>query len=128
MDHYAVVNMSILATIVDAVGGVDIDVPYDVEKFSAGYQHMTGEQAVAFARIRSVDNDWFRGVRGYFCAIALYRGHGRRFFRCSGPPVVSDGNSISRSLQYCGYGGSGQRYHSWPAGGHADSFRDDRQL
>lgn len=71
VDHYAVVNMSVLATIVDAVDGIDINVPYDVENFSAGYQHMSGQQAVAFSRIRSTDNDWYRADRQNMVLLAL---------------------------------------------------------
>ncbi|HEU5377193.1 MAG TPA: LCP family protein, partial [Ktedonobacteraceae bacterium] len=60
--------------VVDALGGVDIDVPctftaLDTVHFSAGWQHMDGERALAYARERQVvdnpaeDSDFARSAR-----------------------------------------------------------------
>lgn len=63
VDHYIAVNMTVLAAAIDAVGGIDIVVPYSMGDFSSGQQHMTGEEALAYARIRELDNDWYRSSR-----------------------------------------------------------------
>ena len=59
-DHYVAVDMRVVKATVDAIGGVDIDVPYNVAEFSAGLQHMSGDQVLSFARTRESDNDWYR--------------------------------------------------------------------
>ncbi len=71
--------------IVDAMGGVTVDVPnplidyeyptYDygttVVSFEAGRQHMTGEQALAYARIRHGSSDFQRAERQQLVIAAL---------------------------------------------------------
>jgi LCP family protein required for cell wall assembly len=71
-DHYGAVNMQTFVKIVDAVGGIDIFLPNDVDGrpiddhtadmgyFRAGQQHFTGEEALRFARIRKKYNDFTR--------------------------------------------------------------------
>jgi LCP family protein required for cell wall assembly len=63
-DHYGAVNMQTFVKIVDAVGGVDVYLPTDVDGtpvdektedmgyFTAGNHHFTGDQALRFARVR----------------------------------------------------------------------------
>lgn len=60
VDHYAAGDMGGLAQAIDRVGGIDMDVPKAIPGFEAGPQHMSGEQAVRYARHRSTDSDWFR--------------------------------------------------------------------
>lgn len=64
VDHYGAVSMQTFVRIVDAVGGIDIYLPTDVDGtpvddktedmgyFYAGQQHFTGEKALRFSRIR----------------------------------------------------------------------------
>jgi LCP family protein required for cell wall assembly len=67
IDYYAVVNYESLVRLVDAVGGVTVDVPYHIYdpcfpnalenactvlNIPAGVQHMDGQEALAFARER----------------------------------------------------------------------------
>lgn len=71
-DHYGAVNMQTFVKIVDAVGGIDLYLPTDVDGrpiddhtedmgyFTAGQKHFTGEQALRFARIRKKYNDFTR--------------------------------------------------------------------
>jgi len=76
IDRYITVNMQSLERIIDTIGGVDIYLPYDVDGkstdpddlfylgfFPAGLHHFTGESAVRFARIRMMDNDYYRTTR-----------------------------------------------------------------
>ena len=72
VDHYGAVNMQTFVKIVDAVGGIDIFLPTDVDGspidektadmgyFNAGEQHFSGEEALRFARIRKRYNDFTR--------------------------------------------------------------------
>lgn len=58
VDNYGVVNMETFVKFVDALGGIDIDLPQPVDGtpelpfFNAGKQHLSGTQALALARIR----------------------------------------------------------------------------
>ena len=63
--------------LVDAVGGIDINVPYNIVdnafptsdygttsvRFDAGQQHMDGETALIYARTRHQDDDYRRAER-----------------------------------------------------------------
>lgn len=72
-DHYGAVNMETFKRIVDAVGGIDIYLPTDVDGtpiddqtadmgyFTAGQHHFNGDQALRFSRIRKRYNDFTRG-------------------------------------------------------------------
>ncbi len=71
-DHYGAVNMQTFVKIVDAVGGIDLFLPTDVDGrpiddktedmgyFTAGQHHFTGAEALRFARIRKKYNDFTR--------------------------------------------------------------------
>jgi len=88
IEYYATINFYGLASIIDAIGGVDIDMTkkeanaintylrkhppkYDNTDGSArvplekidGVQHLDGVQAVMYARVRSIDNDFARTGR-----------------------------------------------------------------
>ena len=72
-DHYGAVNMETFKKLVDAVGGIDIYLPTDVDGtpiddktedmgyFYAGQQHFNGDKALRFSRIRKRYNDFTRG-------------------------------------------------------------------
>lgn len=67
VDHYTAINMETFAKIIDAVGGVDVSLPYAVDGktagrgyYPAGRNHLTGEQALDLARIRLPYNDFIR--------------------------------------------------------------------
>ncbi len=63
VDSYGVVDLEAFVALVDAVGGVDFDVPVDMHyddpmqdlsiHINAGYQHLDGKQAVKVVRFRS---------------------------------------------------------------------------
>jgi LCP family protein required for cell wall assembly len=75
IDYYVILDFADFIALVDEVGGVDIDVPeyavdysysdcegcldYAVE-FVPGMEHMDGQRALAYARIRKSDNDFKR--------------------------------------------------------------------
>lgn len=72
VDHYGAVDMSTFVRIVDAVGGIDIYLPNDVDGrpidektedmgyFTAGQHHFNGDEALRFSRIRKKYNDFTR--------------------------------------------------------------------
>lgn len=72
VDHYGAVNMQTFVKIVDAVDGIDIYLPTDVDGrpiddktedmgyFTAGQHHFNGDQALRFSRIRKKYNDFTR--------------------------------------------------------------------
>ena len=72
VEHYGAVNMETFKKIVDAVGGIDIYLPNDVDGrpidaktedmgyFTAGQKHFNGDQALRFSRIRKKYNDFTR--------------------------------------------------------------------
>jgi len=72
VDHYGAVSMQTFVKMVDAVGGIDIYLPTDVDGtpvddktedmgyFDAGQQHFTGDQALRFSRIRKRYNAFTR--------------------------------------------------------------------
>jgi LCP family protein required for cell wall assembly len=76
-DNYLILNLAVFEDLVDAVGGIDIDVPRDLadkEKqwfFTRGLQHMDGVTALQYARIRHPDSDWGRIDRQSQVLLAL---------------------------------------------------------
>lgn len=88
LDHYAILNFNNFIEIVDELGGIDVDVPnyvydsayndcrdcpfYPVE-FVEGVQHMDGETALAYARLRKSDNDFKRIERQQIVMKAIAR-------------------------------------------------------
>ncbi len=69
ISHYATIDMSGLAAMVDALGGVEVDVPYEIDDeeytghLDAGLQTLNGEQALIFARSRHAYDDYGDGDR-----------------------------------------------------------------
>lgn len=66
-DHYVVVNFEAVEKGVDAIGGVDIEVPKDIDGtlqylpyFKAGQYHMDGATLMQYVRVRYSDNDLYR--------------------------------------------------------------------
>lgn len=74
VDYYVRVNFHAFVDVVDAIGGIDVDVPYEFQESDSmdrrdaihlypGEQVLDGEEALAFARTRKLDNDIERGKR-----------------------------------------------------------------
>lgn len=59
INYYLEVNMKALRSLVNAVGGVDVNVPFDFSydwcDFHKGKQHLNGRHAVAYVRMRKDD-------------------------------------------------------------------------
>lgn len=76
IDGYVVADFEMFKVLVDSVGGVKVDVTekeakevtkhkkrYGNVKLDAGEQMLTGEQALAYCRIRKIDTDFMRAYR-----------------------------------------------------------------
>lgn len=74
VDYYVRLNFNAFVEIVDILGGIEIDVPFDIVEqdsqrrrnqihLEKGLQLLDGEQALAYARTRKYDSDIERGKR-----------------------------------------------------------------
>ncbi len=77
IDHYLLVDFSAVINGVDALGGIDVYVPYDIYDptfpdmnygydplyIPAGQHHFDGTTALKYARTRHADNDFYRAER-----------------------------------------------------------------
>lgn len=74
VDYYVKVNFEAFIDVVDALGGITVDVPYEIYEQNSkdidqaihlkpGKQQLNGEEALALARTRKQDNDIERGKR-----------------------------------------------------------------
>lgn len=74
IDYYVKMNFNAFIDVVNALGGVTVDVPYTFSEqdshdnakaitLQKGVQTLNGEQALAFARTRHMDSDIYRGGR-----------------------------------------------------------------
>ncbi|CAN5860367.1 hypothetical protein BH24CHL6_BH24CHL6_05350 [soil metagenome] len=88
VDHYVMVNLNGFVDVVDAMGGLWIDVPervrddrYALETgrrritldFRSGCQFLDGRMALAYARTRHQDGDWSRMARQQHTLAAMRR-------------------------------------------------------
>ncbi|MDN5954019.1 MAG: LCP family protein [Loigolactobacillus coryniformis] len=72
IDYYMTINMGALKTVVDDVGGIDVNIPFSFtsvwtggQKFKKGVHHLNGTQALAYSRMRHEDprGDYGRQLR-----------------------------------------------------------------
>jgi LCP family protein required for cell wall assembly len=89
IDYFALVDLPGFVDVIDALGGVDVDIPKEVTIFLSparegeawqqynipvGRQHLDGHQALAYARSREGDSDYERMARQRCLLGALARG------------------------------------------------------
>jgi LCP family protein required for cell wall assembly len=74
VDYYVKMNFYAFMDVVDALGGIEVEVPYDIKEkdsedhhnaivLKKGLHKLNGEEALALARTRKKDNDIERGKR-----------------------------------------------------------------
>jgi polyisoprenyl-teichoic acid--peptidoglycan teichoic acid transferase len=87
IDRFVVLDFEAFIALVDAVGGVEIDLTYNISDpdypdmnhgydpffLRAGTHLLDGETALKFARTRHGDNDFLRGIRQMEVLTALHR-------------------------------------------------------
>ena len=85
LNHYVLVDFGAVIRGVDALGGIDVVVPFDINDptfpdmnygfdplyIPAGLQHFDGETALKYARTRHVDNDFGRAARQQQVVLAV---------------------------------------------------------
>ena len=85
IDHYLLVDFSAVTRGIDAIGGIDVNVPYNISDptfpdmdygfdplfIPAGLQHFDGVTALKYARTRHQDNDFFRARRQQQVVLAV---------------------------------------------------------
>jgi len=71
--YYTVIHMFGLASVVEALGGVDINLEAPIGGFPAGVHHLNGEEALRFVRERSSGDDFSRMVRAQILLSAMFR-------------------------------------------------------
>jgi LCP family protein required for cell wall assembly len=89
IDRYVMVDFTTFTAIVDALGGIDVDVPkaltdtkypdpkpgdpyaYKTVHFDPGLQHMNGKRALVYARSRMSTSDFDRAMRQQLILIAI---------------------------------------------------------
>lgn len=59
--------------VIDAMGGVTINLPVDMSGLTAGKQHLDGTQALRFARDRTGSDDFYRQQRGQMVLMAAFK-------------------------------------------------------
>ena len=77
LDHYIFVDFTIFVTVVDRIGGIDVNVPYTIDDplypddefgyapfhLDAGLQRLDGATALKYVRTRHETNDFYRARR-----------------------------------------------------------------
>ena len=72
IDYYLRIRFSGFLDLVDAIGGVDVNLPVAMSGFPAGPNHLNAEQALAFVRDRSGSDDFYRMQRSQIFLIGLW--------------------------------------------------------
>ncbi len=87
IDHFVMVDFGAFVRIIDILGGIDIEVPYNISDpeypdmnygydpfyLSAGLQHLDGTTALKYARTRHQDSDFHRASRQQQVLMAVRR-------------------------------------------------------
>lgn len=71
-DYYVRIQLENFPRAIDALGGVTVNLPYKMGGLAKGRHHLSGAEALAFARDRSID-DFERTQQGQVLAAALMR-------------------------------------------------------
>jgi polyisoprenyl-teichoic acid--peptidoglycan teichoic acid transferase len=93
--YYAVIHMFGLASVVDALGGVDISLQSPVGGFPAGTHHLSGEDALIFVRERNSSDDFGRMVRAQILLSAIFKKAAQPSYWMSLPQFV---NSLAQVI------------------------------
>ncbi|MDW0110777.1 LCP family protein [Sporosarcina aquimarina] len=111
IDYYVKTNFNAFIDVVDALGGVEVDVPYErIEKdetdagtihLMPGLQTLDGRHALALARTRKLDNDIERGKRQQMIIEAMMdQAKSPAAITKFGDVIEALGNNIKTDMQY----------------------------
>jgi len=99
MDYFIRIKFQGFRDVVDAMGGLDIELDRPMAGYEAGNYHLTGRKALAFARNRTGSDDFFRMERGQLVLKSIYKQllHPSKWLKI--PGVVSAfSNSIDTNI------------------------------
>ncbi len=71
--YYMRLNLIGFLDFIDALGGIEVNLPYATSGYYEGNHHLNGEQALAFVRDRENSDDFKRMERGQIIISALFR-------------------------------------------------------
>ena len=71
--YYAVIHMIGLSSLVDALGGIEIELDSPSGEYPAGTHHLSGDQALNFVRERNSSDDFGRMVRAQILLSAMLK-------------------------------------------------------
>ncbi|MBI3360535.1 MAG: LCP family protein [Chloroflexi bacterium] len=85
IDHYIYIDFTVFVTVVDTIGGIDVNVPYTIDdplypdnedgydpfRLDAGLQHLDGATALKYVRTRHETNDFYRARRQQQVMLAI---------------------------------------------------------
>ncbi|HHY74211.1 MAG TPA: LytR family transcriptional regulator [Bacillus bacterium] len=112
VDYYVLLNFDAFIDIIDALDGIQIDVPFDIIeqnshreknkiKIKKGLQTLNGEQALAYARTRKYDGDVERGQRQQEILNAIInRGLSIRSVTKYGDVIESIGDNLTTNMSF----------------------------
>lgn len=111
IDYYVKMNFNAFIEVVDAIGGVTVDVPYDhVEldendkrtiELKKGSQHLDGRHTLALARTRKLDSDVERGKRQQMILNAISKeALSLNSFVKLGDVIDAVGNNMKTNMTY----------------------------
>lgn len=72
-EYYVRIRFDGVRDVVDAMGGVDIELPKPMAGYPAGEHHLSGRKALAFARNRTGSDDFFRMEQGQLLMKAMVK-------------------------------------------------------
>lgn len=111
IDYYVKMNFNAFIDTVDALGGVNVDVPYDhleldendqyTVELKEGRQLLDGREALALARTRKLDNDIERGKRQQMILEAIIqKAASASSFTRYGDVIDAVGNNMKTDLTF----------------------------
>ncbi|NSL51766.1 LCP family protein [Calidifontibacillus erzurumensis] len=112
VDYYVRLDFDAFIKIIDALGGIEIDVPFDIVeqnshrvkntiKIKKGLQTLNGEQALAYARTRKYDGDVERGMRQQeILKAVLHKGLSIRAVSKYGEVIESIGDHLVTNMTF----------------------------
>jgi polyisoprenyl-teichoic acid--peptidoglycan teichoic acid transferase len=77
VDHYIRIKFDSFREVIDAMGGVDIELTEPMAGYPSGEYHLTGKKALAFARNRAGTDDFYRMRQGQFILKAALKQLGK---------------------------------------------------
>ncbi|PIO83106.1 LytR family transcriptional regulator [Loigolactobacillus backii] len=101
VSYYMTINMGALQTLVDDVGGIDVNIPFSFtsvwtggQKFKKGMHHLNGEQALAYTRMRHEDprGDYGRQIRQQQVIRAILK-------KAATPKMLFDYDKVLKDLE-----------------------------